>query len=54
MKNNSLIAKWISECEEERKKECKNNLCDICKFNDVCIDIIKYDTRFRLREYYKK
>ena len=49
----SLIAKWISQCEKERKATCKNTICEKCKFSDVCIRLMRIDTVYRIRGFIK-
>ena len=53
MKDKSLIANWIAKCEEDRKTTCKNNICEKCKYSDVCIKLMRIDTVFRIRGYIK-
>ena len=53
MNNKSLVAKWISKCEEEMKLKCKNIICKECKYFDVCTNLIMLDTKFKIRGYNK-
>ena len=53
MNKKSLVAEWISQCEKIRKATCENTICDKCKFNNVCIKLMRIDPVFKISGYKK-
>ena len=53
MNKKSLITKWISECEEKRKAECKTKTCEECKYRDICVVLMILDTRLQIKELWR-
>ena len=53
MNNKSLVAKWISQCEEKIDKNCENNYCNKCIYEDICIEVSLLAKEFESKEYIK-
>ena len=53
MGNKSLIANWISKCDQGIDAKCKSNDCKKCQYTDICIKVALLYIKFKKREYLK-